>query len=34
MARDFKRQVTELQILASILNGFIQLGTPETVRVA
>ena len=34
MARDFERQVTELQIRASILNRFTQLGTPETVRVA
>lgn len=34
MARDFDRQVTELQIRASILNRFTSLGTPETVRVA
>ena len=34
MARDFDRQVTELQVRASILNRFTQLGTPETVRVA
>ena len=34
MARDFQRQVTELQVRASILNRFTRLGTPETVRVA
>lgn len=34
MDRDFERQVTELQIGASILNRFIQLGRPKTVRVA
>lgn len=34
MARDFDRQVTELQVRASILNRFTSLGTPETVRVA
>jgi hypothetical protein len=34
MARDFERQVTELQTRVSILNRFTQLGTPETVRVA
>ncbi|RYG55817.1 IS5/IS1182 family transposase, partial [bacterium] len=34
MARDFERQVTELQVRVSILNRFTQLGTPETVRVA
>ena len=34
MARDFERQVTELQIRASILNRFTSLGTPQTVRVA
>lgn len=34
MARDFQRQVTELQVRASILNRFTSLGTPETVRVA
>ncbi len=33
MARDFKRQVAELQVRAAILNRFTQLGTPETVRV-
>ena len=33
MARDFNRQVTELQVRADILNRFTQLGTPETVRV-
>jgi hypothetical protein len=34
MARDFDRQVTELQVRASILNRFTSLGTPATVRVA
>ncbi|MEG2974719.1 MAG: IS5 family transposase, partial [Comamonas sp.] len=34
MARDFERQVTALQIRASILNRFTSLGTPQTVRVA
>ena len=34
MARDFKRQVAELQVRAAILNRFTELGTPETVRVA
>ena len=34
MARDFDRQVAELQVRAAILNRFTQLGTPETVRVA
>jgi len=34
MARDFERQITELQVRVSILNRFTQLGTPETVRVA
>jgi hypothetical protein len=34
MAKDFERQVTELQVRVSILNRFTQLGTPETVRVA
>jgi hypothetical protein len=34
MARDFERQVTELQVRVSILNRFTQLGTPKTVRVA
>lgn len=34
MARDFDRQVAELQVRAAILNRFIWLGTPETVRVA
>lgn len=34
MARDFDRQVTELQVRASILNRFTRLGTPTTVRVA
>ncbi len=34
MARDFDRQVAELQVRAAILNRFTQLGTPVTVRVA
>lgn len=34
MARDFDRQVVELQVRAGILNLFTQLGTPETARVA
>ena len=34
LARDFDRQVAELQVRAAILNRFTQLGTPETVRVA
>ena len=34
MARDFERQVTELQVRVSIFNRFTQLGTPKTVRVA
>ena len=33
MARDFDRQVAELQIRAAILNGFTALGTPQTQRV-
>ncbi len=33
MARDFDRQVAELQVRAAILNRFTQLGTPETMRV-
>ena len=33
MARNFERQVAELQVRAAILNRFTQLGTPETVRV-
>jgi len=33
MARDFPRQVTELQVRASILNRFTTLETPETARV-
>jgi hypothetical protein len=28
MARDFDRQVTELQVRASVLNRFTRLGTP------
>lgn len=31
MARDFDRQVTELQVRAAILNRFTRLGTPLTV---
>ena len=34
LAWDFDRQVTELQVRASILNRFTQLCTPGTVRVA
>ncbi len=34
MARDFDRQVTELQVRASILNWFTLLCTPQIVRVA
>jgi hypothetical protein len=34
MARDFERQVTELQVRVSIFNRFTQLGTLQTVRVA
>jgi hypothetical protein len=33
MARDFDRQVAELQVRAAILKRFTQLGTPVTVRV-
>jgi hypothetical protein len=33
MARDFDRQVAELQVRAAILNRFTLLGTPTTVRV-
>jgi len=33
MARDFARQVAELQVRAAILNRFTALGTPVTVRV-
>ena len=32
MARDFDRQIAELQVRAAILNRFTQLGTPMTVR--
>ncbi|UTH73052.1 IS5 family transposase [Chromobacterium sp. IIBBL 290-4] len=32
MARDFDRQVAELQVRAAILNRFTRLGTPMTVR--
>ena len=34
MARTFERQVAELNIRASILNQFTELGTPQTVAVA
>ena len=34
MARTFERQVAELNIRASILNQFTELGTPKTVAVA
>jgi Transposase DDE domain len=33
MARDFDRQVAELQVRAAILDRFTWLGTPDTVRV-
>lgn len=33
MARDFDRQIAELQVRAVMLNRFTQLGMPETVRV-
>jgi len=33
MAREFDRQVAELQIRTSVLNSFTMLGTPETVAV-
>ncbi|MDH2430957.1 IS5 family transposase [Pokkaliibacter sp. MBI-7] len=33
MARDFDRQVAELQVRAAILNRFTRLGTPMTVRI-
>ena len=34
MARTFERQVTELNVRASILNRFTELGTPQTMAVA
>jgi hypothetical protein len=34
MARTFKRQVTQLNIRASILNRFTELGTPKKVAMA
>jgi hypothetical protein len=34
MAREFDRQVAELQIRAVILNRFVALGNPETQRIA
>ena len=33
-ARDFDRQVTELQVRAAILNQFTRLGVPHTIRVS
>lgn len=33
MARDFDRQVDELQIRAAILNRFTRLGTPTTMAI-
>ena len=33
MARDFDRQVAEIQIRAAILNGYTALGIPQTVAV-
>ena len=33
MARDFDRQVTELQIRCAVLNGYTALGIPVTVAV-
>ena len=33
MARDFDRQVVELQVRAAVLNHFTRLGTPITVPV-
>ena len=33
-ARDFDRQVAEIQIRAAILNGFTVLGIPKTVAAA
>jgi hypothetical protein len=32
-ARDFDRQVAEIQIRAALLNGFTALGIPKTVAV-
>lgn len=34
MARTFDRQITEIKVRAAILNRFLQIGTPNTVRVA
>lgn len=31
MARDFERQVAELQVRIAVLNGYTALGTPITV---
>ena len=33
MARDFDRQVAEVQIRAAILNGYTALGIPQTVTI-
>ncbi len=33
-ARTFDRQTTELKIRTAILNRFLQIGTPNTIRVA
>lgn len=33
MARDFDRQVAEVQIRAAILNGYTDLGIPQTVTI-
>ncbi len=33
MARDFDRQVAQLQVRAAVLNRFTQCGTPKTVCV-
>jgi hypothetical protein len=32
-ARDFDRQIAEIQIRAAILNGFTALGVPRTVAI-
>lgn len=34
MARDLDRQATELHSRAALLNRFVRLGTPETIRIA
>ena len=33
MARDFDRQLAELQVRAAVLNRFTRLGTPMTIRI-